>query len=173
MLETFQQHWLQNSQVPTIHMYLPLCRHIQDMIRVHWWAPAAPHLQQIMPEGNLSSASKHTRLVPDRRNFTFFQMTLTSANREWTLLWDTQYLSPGHFCPQGPHGCFRSNTVSQILHTGQLLTKEKFETSLGHEFCFDYWIAPQGLYIESLVLNWWGCLGRRWMLWDMVARWQK
>lgn len=117
MLETFQQHWLQNSQVPTIHMYLPLGRQIQDMIRVHWWAPAAPHLQQIMPEGNRSSASKHTRLVPDRRNFTFFQMTLTSANHEWTLLWDTQHLTPGHFCPQGPHCCFRSNTVSHILPT--------------------------------------------------------
>lgn len=82
MLEIFQQHWLQNSQVPIIHMHLPLCQQINDTIRVPWWAPATPHLQQIMPEGNQSSASKHTRIVPVMRTFTSFQMTLTSANHE-------------------------------------------------------------------------------------------
>lgn len=170
MLEIFQQHWLQNSQVPIIHRHLPLCQQINGTIRVPWWAPAAPHLQQSMPEGNQSSASKHTRIVPVMRTFTSFQMTLTSANHEWTLLWGTQFLSTGHFRPRGPLCCFRSNTVSHILHAGQLSTKEKFETSLGHVFCFDYWIASQGLDIESLLLDWWWCLGRCWMLWDMVPR---
>lgn len=167
MLETFQQHWLQNSQVPTIHIYLPLCRQINDMIRVHWWAPAAPHLQQIMPEGNQSSASKYTHIVPDRRNFTFFQMTLASANHEWTLLWCT---APIYriFLPMGatlllqiqysfPNFAFRPTVnereVRDLLRPWVLL-----------------WLLNSPTRLIHRKLKWWWCLRRCWMLWDMVSR---
>lgn len=85
--------------------------------------------------------------------FHIFQMALTSSNHEWTLLWDTQHLSTGHFCPQGPFCCFRPNAVSQILSTDQLWTQEKSKV---HFYllmpCVRLWllkISPRGLYTES------------------------